>query len=100
MKTLAGFVASILGGKRGHPRLRKLHPRTRMSRREKLWLFVFVVSAGICSQPNWAYAQDDRAGLPDSPSHVSRSSSHDNDSRSEREVSWHSLPKDFLQDQK
>src|SRR2546422_5044540 len=72
-----------------------------MSRREKLWPFVFVVCAGICSPPNWAHAQHDRADLPDSPSHVSRSPSHGNDdSPSEREVSWHSLPKDFLQDQK
>ena len=86
--------------KGGHPWLRKLHPRTRMSRREKLRLFVFVVCAGICSPPNWAYAQDGPADLPDSPSHVSRSSSHGNHSPSEREVSWHSLPKDFLQDQK
>lgn len=70
-----------------------------MSRTEKLWLLVFVSCAGICST-NWACAQDDNADLPDSPSQVSRSSRHANDPGSDREVSWRSLPKDFLHDQK
>src|SRR5438445_5365085 len=71
-----------------------------MSRTEKLWLLGFVVCAGICSPPNWACAQDDRADLPDSPSQVSRSSRQGDNSPADREVSWRSLPKNFLQDQK
>jgi hypothetical protein len=70
-----------------------------VSRTEKLWLLVFVLFAGICST-NWACAQDGNADLPDSPSQVSRSSRHANDPGSDREVSWRSLPKDFLHDQK
>jgi len=71
-----------------------------MSQRERLWCVVFVFCVGVCGPSNWACAQDNRADLPDSPSHVSRSSRHGSDSPSDREVSWRSLPKDFLQDQK
>ena len=70
-----------------------------MSRREKLFSLVFLC-ASICSLPNWACAQDARADLPDDPSHASRLSADGNDSPSERKVSWRSLPKDFLHDQK
>jgi membrane-associated phospholipid phosphatase len=71
-----------------------------MSWAEKPWLLVFVICAGICNPPNWAYSQDDNANLPDSPSQVARGSRHGNDSPSDRQVSWRSLPKDFLHDQK
>jgi membrane-associated phospholipid phosphatase len=71
-----------------------------MNRKEKLWLLVFVFCAGIYSPPNWACAQDNHADLPDSPSQESRGSRYGSDSPSEREVSWRSLPKDFLLDQK
>ena len=46
------------------------------------------------------YAQKGNADLPDDPSHVARYSGDRNDSPSEREVTWRSLPKDFLHDQK
>jgi membrane-associated phospholipid phosphatase len=69
-----------------------------MSLRQQLLVFVFC--ACLCSPANWACAQDDHDDLPNSPSHVSPPSSHGNDSASEREVSWRSLPGDFLQDQK
>jgi membrane-associated PAP2 superfamily phosphatase len=68
-----------------------------MSRIEKLLSLVFVC-ASFCSPPNWAFAQDKHADLPDDPSHISRPSG--GDSPSDREVSWRSLPKDFLHDQK
>ena len=71
----------------------------RMSRREKLFALIFVGGI-VCSPSNWAYAQDGHADLPDDPSHVSRLSGEAQDSPSEREVSWRSLPKDFLHDQK
>jgi len=70
-----------------------------MTRKEKLLLLV-LVCASICSRPNWAYAQSGHADLPDDPSHASRFSDDGSDSPSEREVSWRSLPKDFLHDQK
>jgi membrane-associated phospholipid phosphatase len=70
-----------------------------MIRKEKLFLFV-LVCASICSQSNWAYAQSGHADLPENPSQASRFSHDGNDSPSEREVSWRSLPRDFLHDQK
>ena len=70
-----------------------------MSPRKKLWSLVFIFCAYTWSSPNWACAQNDTASLPDSPSEVSRLK-HRNDPGSDREVSWRSLPKDFLHDQK
>jgi hypothetical protein len=71
----------------------------RMSQREKLFALIFVCAI-VCSPSNWAYAQDGHADLPDDPSHVSRYSGDGSDSPSERQVSWRSLPKDFVHDQK
>jgi hypothetical protein len=70
-----------------------------MIRKEKLF-FLVLVCASICSRPNWAHAQSGHADLPDDPSQSSRYSADRNGSPSEREVSWRSLPKDFLHDQK
>ena len=60
----------------------------------------FVVFAGLalawCS--NRAAAQAPVSNLPDSPSAVSRFK-HANDPGAARDVSWRSLPKDFLHDQ-
>src|ERR1700692_4629046 len=64
-----------------------------------LWLLVLILCAGICTTPNWACAQSNNSDLPDSPSAVARSE-HGNDSPTDREVSWRSLPGDFLHDQK
>jgi membrane-associated phospholipid phosphatase len=49
---------------------------------------------------SWAWGQSTHADLPDSPSQMSREAKHRNDPGSQREVTWHSLPKDFLHDQK
>src|ERR1700674_445817 len=70
-----------------------------MSRIGKLCLLVVISCACTFTRPNWACAQSKNADLPDSPSAVARSE-HDNDSPAQREVSWRSLPKDFLHDQK
>ena len=67
-------------------------PRRRLS---NLALALCIVT---CSFPNWAVSQTSN-DLPDSPSEVSRIK-HRNDPGSDREVSWKSLPKDFLHDQK
>ncbi len=59
-----------------------------------------ILCIGLFSLPNWAVAQDDSSNLPDAPSQVSPPSSHGDDTPSEREVTWRSLPGDFLRDQK
>lgn len=71
-----------------------------MSRIEKLSLLVFVYCVGILGLPNWAWAQDAGANLPDSPSQVSRPSGDGKVSPADRETSWRTLPGDFLHDQK
>jgi membrane-associated phospholipid phosphatase len=85
---------------RSLPMSKKRHQSNLMSRAEKLPLLGFVVCASLFCLPNWAGAQDNNANLPDSPSQVSRPSNHGNDSPSDRETSWRSLPGDFLHDQK
>src|SRR5689334_859696 len=75
----------------------KLHPRTSMNPKEKLWMPVFVLCAFICLSPNLACAQDGRSDLPDSPS-ASAEAKHG--SQVEREATWGSVPRDFLHDQK
>src|SRR5256714_1262125 len=59
-----------------------------------------VLCGGLLCLPNWALAEDDSTNLPDAPSQVSSRSTHGDDSPSEREVTWRSLPGDFLHDQK
>jgi hypothetical protein len=66
--------------------------------RKNLLLFA-VLCASICCQPNLGCAQTGHADLPDDPSHVARYSADRNDPE-QREVTWRSLPKDFLHDQK
>src|SRR5260221_788572 len=70
-----------------------------MSKTGKLWLLTFVFCTGTWTAPQWACAQGNDSDLPDSPSAVARSE-HGDDSPSEREVSWRTLPRDFLHDQK
>src|SRR5258708_13783575 len=70
-----------------------------MSKTGKLWLLTFVFCKGTWTTPNWACGQGNDSDLPDSPSAVARSE-HGDDSPSEREVSWRTLPRDFLHDQK
>lgn len=61
----------------------------------KIWILALLLSAGIC--PASAQAAAD---LPDSPSAVTAPPQHRNDPGADREVTWRSLPKDFLHDQK
>src|SRR6202165_528460 len=60
-----------------------------MIRLKKPSLFIVIVWLGICLN-QLANAQDSNANLPDSPSHAAEN----------REVTWGSLPGDFLRDQK
>jgi membrane-associated phospholipid phosphatase len=66
----------------------------------KRFLLILISCAGIFCAPNRACAQGADADLPDSPSQTSRSSRESSDAPEEREVSWRTLPKDFLHDQK
>lgn len=75
--------------------------------RVRLSLAAFLMCAGLLCLPNRAIAQDNGtaapnnvADLPDSPSESSHYAKHAGDSAGEREVSWRSLPADFLHDQK
>jgi membrane-associated phospholipid phosphatase len=63
-------------------------------------LSILFFCATISCAVNWASAQAPDANLPDAPTHASASAKDSSDSPSNREVSWRSLPKDFLQDQK
>jgi membrane-associated phospholipid phosphatase len=63
----------------------------------KLRLLVLVLCGATCAGPNMAYAQDVRADLPDSPSESARAK---HGSAADREVTWRSVPKDVLHDQK
>ena len=75
--------------------------------RLRLSLAAFLLCVGIFCLPNRAMAQDNGtvsqnnvADLPDSPSESPHYAKHAGDSAGEREVSWRSLPADFLHDQK
>jgi hypothetical protein len=70
-----------------------------MSSIGKLRSFVLILCGSLCGLPYLALAQDNQPGLPDSPS-ASTLYKHRNDPGSDRRVSWRSLPKDFLHDQK
>jgi len=58
--------------------------------------FSIVIGAPL----NRAFAQAPASDLPDAPSEIIFHPHHGGDPASDRKVSWHSLPKDFLHDQK
>ena len=68
-----------------------------MCRREKLWLPVLILCAGLCALPNMTYAQNSAVDLPDNPSESARAK---HGAQADRVVTWRSVPKDFLHDQK
>ncbi|SRR6266700_26039 len=63
-------------------------------------ILILIACAGILCAPNRARAQETNADLPDSPSQTAQSSRESNDAPEQREVSWRTLPTDFLHDQK
>lgn len=72
-----------------------------MHRTRRLWCFVLSLSSVLYSLSGKLSAQADESDLPDSPSHVAEySSKHAGDPAGERQVSWKSISKDFLHDQK
>jgi membrane-associated phospholipid phosphatase len=60
---------------------------------------LFIIYAAVALYPQQALAQVHGSDLPDSPS-ASQLERHRNDPGAGRQVSWRSLPKDFLHDQK
>jgi membrane-associated phospholipid phosphatase len=72
----------------------------KMTLKDQLRLLFVLFCVGICGSAPKACAQDGSAALPESPSQISRAAKHANDPGSEREVTWKSIPKDFLHDQK
>jgi membrane-associated phospholipid phosphatase len=66
----------------------------------KPWFLTVILCAGICAPLHQSFAQISNADLPDAPSETVFHPHHGGDPASDREVSWKSLPKDFLHDQK
>ena len=71
-----------------------------MIRTGKPWILSLILCAGICTPLHRSAAQISNADLPDAPSETVFHPHHGGDPASDREVSWRSLPKDFLHDQK
>ena len=71
------------------------HPTFSMNK-----LFRLVVCAVIAFVSPWLKAQDTNSPWPDSPSHARQVSIATAHSGSDRDVTWRSLPGDFLRDQK
>src|SRR6476659_7048220 len=68
-----------------------------MRRRTKQWLLVLIFCTTVFALPNSAYSQNSAVNLPDSPSESARAK---HGVQAERVVTWRSVPKDFLHDQK
>lgn len=63
-------------------------------------LLLIVVLGAALGVPGVASAQGRSSDLPDTPSEIEFHPHHGGDPASDRQVSWRSLPKDFLHDQK
>ena len=66
----------------------------------KPWILAGVLCVGAAGSFNRPSAQTADSDLPDAPSETVFHPHHGGDPASDRRVSWHSLPKDFLHDQK
>jgi membrane-associated phospholipid phosphatase len=66
----------------------------------KLFRLLIVSCAVVACTSQWASSQASDSRLPDSPSHAKEAHGEGPDSPSNRQITWHSLPHDFLQDQK
>ena len=66
----------------------------------KRWWLILTICAGICTPLQRSAAQITSDDLPDAPSETVFHPHHGGDPASDRQVSWRSLPKDFLHDQK
>jgi len=66
----------------------------------KSWMLFCVLCAGMGIPSKQVSAQTSDSALPDAPSETLFHPPHGGNPASDREVSWRSLPKDFLHDQK
>ena len=66
----------------------------------RLCRFVILLVVLVACTRESANSQTSNSQWPDSPSHTREAYGESSDSPSNREVSWRSLPKDFLHDQK
>ena len=84
-----------------HTRTREPHPRKSMSRliKQSFLIYRFLLYGMLCA-PTLACAQTTGGGLPDNPAQSTRPPTDSSTSPAAREVTWKSLPKDFLRDQK
>lgn len=79
--------------------------KTSMKFTHKSWILTFVAGAALVHLPIPSWAQEAIADLPDSPSALTNrdglaTADHGGGLAAEREVSWRSLPRDFVEDQK
>jgi len=63
-------------------------------------VLIVLLCVGMSAFKNPALAQSATSDLPDAPSEIEFHPHHGGDPASDRDVSWGSLPKDFLHDQK
>lgn len=63
-------------------------------------VLIVLLYVGMSAFKNPALAQSATSDLPDAPSEIEFHPHHGGDPASDRDVSWGSLPKDFLHDQK
>src|SRR5437899_8612027 len=81
------------------PKSAELHPRKSMSRFNKHSFSIVLFCCSLFWVPNRVWSQSGDTKLPDAPQ-SSRPPRDSSDSPAAREVTWRSLPKDFLRDQK
>src|ERR1043166_8658298 len=62
-------------------------------------LLGIICIAATCTMPT-AYSQDTDPNLPDSPSHTVEAAGEKPDSPANRQITWRTVSKDFLRDQK
>jgi membrane-associated phospholipid phosphatase len=65
-----------------------------------LYPLLVMMFAVVLFTPQLVNSQTTNSKWPDSPSHAREVGADGSDSQSSRDVTWHSLPKNFLQDQK
>jgi len=82
------------------PSAQEWHPSAPMKATGNRFVLTIILCAGIGVPLNQSSAQAVNSDLPDAPSEVEFHPHHGGDPASDREVSWKSLPKDFLHDQK
>lgn len=85
------------------PQTREEHPKKAMKQVYQRFLLILAFCAVVVGNVGQSAAQTATASLPDDPSRTMQSLADSRDSNNpaaQRQVTWKSLPKDFLHDQK